>query len=74
MSCGKIRGHIGVGRFGETAVAFSCINNMNPLPNYPNTEFYYFQSAYQFASAKASPAPLHVTSITPATRCPPAWK
>jgi hypothetical protein len=54
MSCGKFENSTGFGRFGETAAALSYIDNSNPWPDYPNTEFYYAQYVDQFASAKAA--------------------
>ncbi len=54
MSCGNFESGAGIGSFGETAIALSYSNNQNPWPNYPNTEFYYAQSVYQFASTKAA--------------------
>ena len=54
MSCGNFESGAGLGLFGETATALSYSNNQNPWPSYPNTEFYYAQSVYQFASTKAA--------------------
>lgn len=54
MNCGTFEDGLGFGLFGETAAAQSFINNPNPLPAYPNTEFYYFESVVQFPSAKAA--------------------
>jgi hypothetical protein len=54
MGCGQFEQGTALGFFGETSVALSYSNNPNPFPQYPNVEFYYFQSVYQFASAKAA--------------------
>lgn len=53
-SCANFEDGLGFGLFGETAAALSYSNNPNPWPDYPNTEFYYFQSVDQFPSAKAA--------------------
>jgi len=54
MSCGDFEGNIGNVYFGESAAAFTYSNNSNPWPAFPNTEFFYYQSVYQFASTKAA--------------------
>lgn len=54
MSCGNFEDGVGLGRFGESAVAFSFIDNQNAITNFPNAEFYYNQAVYQFPTAKAA--------------------
>lgn len=54
MSCGTFEAVAGLGSFGQTAFAFSFVNNPNPWAAYPNTEFNYQQSVDQFASARAA--------------------
>jgi hypothetical protein len=54
MNCGDFEDGLALGLYGETAAALSYSNNPDPWPAYPNTEFYYFQSVDQFASAKAA--------------------
>jgi hypothetical protein len=54
MSCASFEDGVGLGLFGETAAANSFTDNQNPWPAYPNAEFYYWQTVYQFASAKAA--------------------
>ena len=56
MSCGKFEDGVGLGLFGESSVALSFTDNQNPVADYPNTEFYYNQSIYQFPTAKAATA------------------
>jgi hypothetical protein len=54
MSCGNFEDGVGLGSFGESAVALSFIDNQNTTANFPNTEFYYNQAVYQFPTAKAA--------------------
>jgi len=56
MGCGKFEGGDGIFGFGQSAVALSYSDNPNPWPDYPNTMFYWYQSVYQFPSAKAASA------------------
>ena len=53
MSCGTFesRGHR---RLRGDATPLSYATNQNPSASYPNTQFYYAQSVYQFASTKAA--------------------
>ena len=53
MSCGGFE-DVAMGPFGQTASAFSIVNNQNPFADYPNTDFFFWQSVYQFSSAKAA--------------------
>ena len=54
MNCGDFESGDGILGFGETAVALSWVINPDPWPDYPNTQFYYTQSVYQFPSTKAA--------------------
>ena len=54
MSCGDFEGNIGIGFFGETATAQTFSNNPDPWSAFPNDEFFYYQSVYQFPSTKAA--------------------
>ncbi len=53
MSCGTFE-DVAMGPFGQTASAFSIVNNQNPFADYPDTDFFFWQSVYQFSSAKAA--------------------
>ena len=54
MSCGNFEDGVGLGSFGESAVALSFIDNQNAITNFPNAEFYYNQAVYQFPTVKAA--------------------
>ena len=54
MNCGDFESGDGILGFGESAVALSWVINPDPWPDYPNTQFYYTQSVYQFPSTKAA--------------------
>jgi len=69
MSCGNFEDGVGVEGFGETAVALPFVSNPNPWPDYPNTQFYYSQSVYQFASTKAA-ATYFSQARTKYAKCP----
>jgi hypothetical protein len=56
MNCGHFESGDGILGFGESAVALSWVINPDPWPDYPNTQFYYTQSVYQFPSTKAATA------------------
>jgi hypothetical protein len=53
MSCGKFEDGVGIGRFGESGAALSLVVNQDTSA-FPNTEFYYDQSVYQFPTTKAA--------------------
>jgi len=53
MSCARFEDGT-IGRFGESAVALSFVDDNNAITNYPNSEFYYNQVVYQFPSVKAA--------------------
>jgi hypothetical protein len=54
MSCGNFENGVGLGRFGESAGAWSFVDNPDAFTNFPNAEFYYNQVVYQFSTAKAA--------------------
>lgn len=54
MSCGNFEDGVGLGLFGESAVALSFVDDQNAFTNYPNAEFYFDQSVLQFPTAKAA--------------------
>ena len=54
MSCGNFEDGVGLGRFGESAVALSFADNPDAFTNFPNAEFYYNQVVYQFPAATAA--------------------
>jgi hypothetical protein len=53
LSCGKFE-NLAMASFGQTASAFNIVANQNPFADYPNTDLLYWQSVYQFSSAKAA--------------------
>lgn len=54
MSCANFEDGLGLGRFGQSAVAIYEADNPDAFANFPNAELYFSQVVYQFPSVKAA--------------------
>ena len=54
MNCARLELSTVLLHVGESGVALSYNDNMDPWPSFPNVQFFYYQAVYQFPGARAA--------------------